>query len=64
MPKYRIFELNDAGRILGRSKTLTYQDDHDAITEIRKRLSRATLEIWEGARRVATLRANDEGTRV
>jgi hypothetical protein len=60
MPKYRIFQLNDAGQILGRSKTVTYQDDRDAVTEIRKRLNGAMLEVWEGARRVAIIRSNDE----
>jgi hypothetical protein len=63
MPEYRLFQLDDARHILGQSR-ITHQTDHDAILEARKSLDGATTEIWEGVRRVATLKGNDDTPRV
>jgi hypothetical protein len=63
MPEYRLFQLDDAGHILGQSR-ITHQTDHDAISEARKALDGTTTEIWEGSRRVASLNANDDKPRV
>lgn len=60
MPEYRIFRLDDAGKILGPSEAISYENDQDAIRETRKTLDGATLEIWDGPRRIATLRPNEK----
>jgi hypothetical protein len=59
MPEYRVFRLDDAGKILGPSQAVRFESDQDAITETRKALNGATLEIWEGPRRIATLRPGE-----
>jgi len=60
MPEYRIFRLDDAGTILGRSETRTFDSDLDAIRETNKSLNGATIEIWDGPRRVATIKSNGQ----
>jgi hypothetical protein len=60
MPEYRVFQLDDAGGILGPSKTITCADDQDAIRQAREKLDGAIVEIWAGPRRVATLGREDE----
>ncbi len=55
MPEYRIFQLDDGGRILGPSKVTACEDDHDAIRQARARIKGGVLEIWEGIRRVGTI---------
>jgi len=65
MPEYRIFRLDDAGKILGPSEAIQFENDQNAVRETRKTLSGATIEIWEGPRRIATIRPNEnEGPRV
>jgi hypothetical protein len=64
MPEYRIFRLDDAGHPRGGFKTATHKDDPTAIIETRKTLDGHTVEIWDGLRRVATLKPNDDTPRV
>jgi hypothetical protein len=52
--------LDDAGKILGPSSTSTFDSDQEAIREVRKTLNGATLEIWEGPRRIATIRPGEK----
>jgi hypothetical protein len=60
MPEYRVFRLDDAGKILGPSSAATFDGDQEAIREVRKTLNGATLEIWEGPRRIATIRPGEK----
>jgi hypothetical protein len=64
MPEYRIFQLDDADRIVRPSKAVTHENDQDAIVGARKTLDGATIEIWQGSRRVAIIRPNDETPRL
>jgi hypothetical protein len=58
--EYRIFRLDNAGTVLGPSQTIKFENDQDAIEETRKAGDGVMLEIWEGPRRVATIRSNEE----
>jgi hypothetical protein len=58
--EYRIFSLDSAGKILGPSEIIKFENDQDAIRETRKTLDGVTLEIWEGPRRVATIKPDEE----
>jgi hypothetical protein len=61
MPDYRIFRLDDTGKTVGSSKRLNFKNDREAVREVRKTVNGATLEIWEGPRRIASISPNDEG---
>jgi hypothetical protein len=37
MPEYRIFRLDDAGKILGPSEAIQFENDQNAVREARKR---------------------------
>jgi hypothetical protein len=56
MPEYRIFRLNNAGNVLGPSVQIKFENDQEAVRETRKNLDGATLEIWDGMRRIAILK--------
>jgi hypothetical protein len=45
MTEYRVFRLDDVGKILGPSSAATFDSDQEAIREIPKTLNGATLEI-------------------
>jgi hypothetical protein len=64
MPEYRIFQLDDAGQIIGPTKTIVCDNDKAAIQEIRKGLNGAVLEVWSGPRRIAVLGINDDRQRI
>jgi hypothetical protein len=59
MPEYRVFRLDDAGKILWPSNAATFDGDQEAIREVRKTLNGATLEIWEGPRRIAVIKPGE-----
>lgn len=61
---YRLFHLDDAGSVLGPSQAVTAEHDQAAIEQARRGLNGAVLEIWEGSRRIATIRSNDDKPRV
>ena len=64
MPKYRVFRLDDAGKVNGPSMSVKYANDQEAIRELRKKtLDGSTLEIWDLQRRVAIIRADESITR-
>jgi hypothetical protein len=60
MPEYRIFRLDDEGKILKPSEAIKLESDQDAVREMRKTLNGATIEIWEGPRRIAIIRPNEK----
>jgi hypothetical protein len=60
MPQYRVFRLDLAGKVLGPSEKIEVDNDQDAIREARKNLNGATLEIWDGMRRIAILKPEPE----
>jgi hypothetical protein len=64
MREYRIFILDHTGKVLGPSSIAKFASDDEAILEIRKSLNGATVELWDGPRRVATLRSTDDVPRV
>lgn len=64
MPEYRVFHLDDAGTVLGPSRTITAENDQEAIAQARRGLNCAVLEVWDGARRIATISAKDDKPRV
>jgi hypothetical protein len=57
MPEYRVFQLDDAGQIIGPARTMACDNDQCAVDEARKALNGSVLEIWSGPRRVALLGA-------
>lgn len=64
MRDYRIFRLDAAGNILGPSKIITCENDQEIINKVRQVIGAVTMEIWEGPRRVATVRPNEKEPRV
>jgi hypothetical protein len=60
MPEYRIFRLDDEGKILKSSEAIKFESDQDAVREMRKTHNGATIEIWEGLRRIAIIRLNEK----
>jgi hypothetical protein len=60
LPEYRIFRLDSAGKNLGPSKTIVCENDDEAINKVRGVVGSEVMEIWEGPRRVATIRPYDQ----
>lgn len=60
MPEYRIFRLDSAGKALGPSATIKFDNENDAIRETGKELNGRTIEIWEGMRRIAILKPEEK----
>lgn len=56
MPDYRLYELDETGRILA-AAWLSAEDDDAAVraAEARRRPGIAALEVWLGSRRLAVL---------
>jgi hypothetical protein len=50
--------------VLGPSRTITAENDQEAIAQARRGLNCAVLEVWDGARRIATISAKDDKPRV
>jgi hypothetical protein len=64
MREYRIFRLDASGNIVGPSKIITCEDDQEVMNKVRQVIGDETIEIWEGPRRVATIRPNEGKPRV
>jgi hypothetical protein len=64
MRDYRIFRLDAAGNTLGPSKIISCENDQEVVNKVRQVIGAETIEIWEGSRRVATIRPNEEKPRV
>ena len=52
---YRLFWINGAGRITAAADLIEAMSDDDAIRQARDLAKGRAVEIWCGARRVATL---------
>jgi hypothetical protein len=61
LPEYRIFRLDNAGKSLGPSKTIVCENDEEVINKVRGVVGGDMMEIWEGPRRIATIRPDDDG---
>jgi len=57
MAEYRIYTVDAKGRVTHAPIELVCDTDEEAIAVARGRLKDRTLEIFEGARRVATMTA-------
>ena len=55
MTIYRIYVLEDDGHIRFPPEILQCEGDDVAIAEAARRLNRAVVEVWDGARRVIRL---------
>jgi hypothetical protein len=61
MREYRIFHLDEDGNILGPSRGFQAEDEDAALREAREGVgSGIIVEVWEGPRRVATIRSNND----
>ena len=59
MPKYRMYSLNEFGRI-SYAEDLDAEDDQQAVALVRELSPKARIsEVWERRRLVATIKAGD-----
>lgn len=58
---YRLFWINGAGRITAAADLIEAMSDDDAIRQARDLAKGRAVEIWCGARRVATLSDGGRG---
>jgi hypothetical protein len=59
VPDYRIFKVNQSGRVVASSEIVTCDTDEEVFAKAESMLDGLDLEIWEGARRVAILPSKD-----
>jgi hypothetical protein len=57
MPEYRIFLLDDAGRIAGASAVIVCETDEQAVAETKALSLGPKVEVWQGSRMVVVLTA-------
>jgi regulator of RNase E activity RraA len=55
MHEYRIYILDENGRIAGPATTLECVDDRAAVAQAQQQLNGRALEVWNGARKVVRL---------
>jgi hypothetical protein len=55
MQEYRIFLIDQNGRIAEPAKILKCSDDQAAVQQARQYLDGRAVEVWNGARRVVHL---------
>jgi hypothetical protein len=55
MPEYRVYSISADGGIAGPPRIVDCRSDGEAVAEAALLLDGKTLEIWNGARRVAVL---------
>jgi hypothetical protein len=55
MHEYRIFTLDENGRVAGSAMTLECIDDHAAVARAQQHLNGRAVEVWKGARMVVRL---------
>jgi hypothetical protein len=60
MPEYRIFSLNPEGKILGPSRIIKAESDQEAIQQSQQVPDGVIFEIWEGARRIASIGTDEK----
>ena len=56
MPEYRIYELDDRGRLLVPPSVGVWKDDTEAQMNARTLLGSRAFEIWCGERKVGTIK--------
>lgn len=56
MPEYRILHLDDRGRISRPGEMIIAGSDEKAIEAATKLLDGYDIELWQGRRRVATIK--------
>jgi hypothetical protein len=62
MPKYRVYTIIKSDKIAGRADVVTCATDAEALVKARQFLQSNDLEIWQGARMVSRLNAQDRVT--
>jgi hypothetical protein len=55
MTVYRFYFLDKDRRVSGPPEVGTFDDDAAAIADARRQVEDETIEVWDGARRVAVL---------
>jgi hypothetical protein len=55
MHDYRIFTLDEKGRIAGPAMTLECVDDQAAVARAQQHVNGRAVEVWKGARMVVRL---------
>lgn len=56
---YKLYILDKAGHIAGPPHIIEAATDETAVEMARRYLAKADLDLWQGARRVATLKPED-----
>lgn len=60
MGQYRVFMLTEAGSYKG-AKVLECDNDDQAVDQARKFVDGCDVELWQGARMIATLKRPHHG---
>lgn len=55
MRDYRIFPTNETGGVIGPAEIVSCATDQEAIERARAAVESHGIEIWDGARRVASI---------
>lgn len=55
MPDYKIYHLDQDGRIAGAPQEFVATDDHAALAEAQSRQAGWSAELWQGRRLLARL---------
>jgi hypothetical protein len=59
MPNYRVYTVIRSDKVAGRADVVTCATDAEAVVKARQFLQSNDLEIWQGARMVSRLNAQD-----
>ena len=59
MPNYRVYTIIKSDKVAGRADVVTCATDAEALVKARQFLQSNDLEIWQGARMVSRLNAQD-----
>ena len=59
MPNYRVYTIIKSDKVAGRADVITCATDAEAVVKARQFLQSNDLEIWQGARMVGRLKAQD-----
>jgi hypothetical protein len=57
MKKYRFCQIAEDGKVVGPSVSRNYDSDEAAIARAKLTIDSYPIEVWEGSRLVATVRA-------
>ena len=59
MPNYRVYTIIKSDKVAGRADVVTCATDAEALVKARQFLQSNDLEMWQGARMVSRLNAQD-----